>query len=77
MSTDNVQSSEVIHEILRALQDLRFGSVEITVHEGRVTQIEVREKIRFAAISEKQPSERQQSQHHLRNKPTASAAANT
>jgi len=76
MSTDNVQTSEVIHEILRAVQELRFGSIEITVHEGRVTQIERREKIRFTSIPEKQV-ERQQNQHHLRSKPTASAAANT
>lgn len=26
---------------------LRFGSVEITVHEGRVVQIEVSTKVRF------------------------------
>jgi hypothetical protein len=30
-----------------ALRDLRFGSVEITVHEGKVTQIERHEKIRL------------------------------
>ena len=40
----------VIREILRALEPLRqsgFGSVEITVHGGQVTQIECREKVRF------------------------------
>ena len=40
----------VIREILRALEQLResgFGSVEITVHGGQVTQIECREKVRF------------------------------
>lgn len=40
-------TSEVIAEIQRAIEQLRFGSVEITVHEGRVTQIEKREKVRF------------------------------
>jgi len=40
-------SSEVVEEILRAITQLRFGSIEITVHEGRVTQIEKREKVRF------------------------------
>ena len=44
------KSDEVLDEILRALEELRFGSVEITVHEGRVTQIERREKIRFSQI---------------------------
>jgi hypothetical protein len=40
----------VIREILRALEQLRqsgFGSLEITVHGGQVTQIECREKVRF------------------------------
>ena len=53
---------EVIAEIQRAIEQLRFGSVEITVHEGRVTQIEKREKVRFG-------------QDAQRIKPTASAAA--
>ena len=39
----------VVQEILRAIEGLRFGSVEITVHEGRITQIEKREKVRFTA----------------------------
>lgn len=41
----------VVQEILRAIESVRFGSVEITVHEGRVTQIEKREKVRFTALS--------------------------
>lgn len=28
---------------------LRFGSVQIIVHEGRVTQVESTEKVRFAS----------------------------
>ncbi|HEY8353767.1 MAG TPA: YezD family protein [Methylophilaceae bacterium] len=40
-------SSEVIREVAQAIEQLRYGSVEITVHDGRVTQIERREKIRF------------------------------
>lgn len=38
----------VLQEILRAIESVRYGSVEITVHEGRITQIEKREKVRFA-----------------------------
>lgn len=34
-------------KILDALRGLRFGSVEITVHEGRIVQIERREKFRL------------------------------
>jgi hypothetical protein len=32
--------------------NLRFGSVQITVHDGRVTQIESIEKTRFVAARE-------------------------
>ncbi len=35
--------------VSRALCGLRFGSVEITVHDGRVVQIERREKVRLEA----------------------------
>jgi len=38
---------KVLEDISRMLADLRFGSVEITVHENRVTQIERKEKVRF------------------------------
>lgn len=41
------QDREVLHGIARALEGLRFGSVEITVHEGRVTFIERKEKLRL------------------------------
>ncbi len=37
----------VLDEISRALAGLRFGSLEITVHDGRVTQIESKKKIRL------------------------------
>ena len=33
--------------ILEAIRSLRYGSVEITVHDSRVVQIECRKKIRF------------------------------
>lgn len=41
----------IAEEILRAVEELKqgsgFGSIEIVLHEGRVTQIEKREKLRF------------------------------
>ncbi len=55
-------TDEVLNEIARAISELRYGSIEITVHEGRVTQIEKREKVRF-------------NQEPQKSKPTASAAA--
>ena len=43
----NKQNSSLVNELLSAINSLRFGSVEITIHEGRVTQIEKHEKVRF------------------------------
>lgn len=34
-------------EVLRSLREIRFGSVEIVIHDGRVVQIERREKVRL------------------------------
>jgi hypothetical protein len=43
----------VTAKILHAIEDLKngtgFGSIEIIVHDGRVTQIEKREKQRFGS----------------------------
>ncbi|MCU0795467.1 MAG: YezD family protein [Akkermansiaceae bacterium] len=37
-------------EVVRdQVSKLRFGSVQITVHDGRVTQVESTERTRFAA----------------------------
>ena len=38
---------EVLGTLVRLIREVRFGSIEIVVHEGRVTQIERREKVRF------------------------------
>lgn len=34
-------------EILRTIASIDYGSVEVTIHDGRVVQIECREKIRL------------------------------
>ena len=68
LPTSAQTNSKVVQEILRAIDQLRhgsgYGSVEITVHESRVTQIERREKVRFAQAAQQ-------------TKPTANAAAAT
>lgn len=33
--------------IERKVNGLRFGAVQVTIHEGKVTQVEVTEKTRF------------------------------
>ena len=43
-----MQHSGLPRRILAALEGIRFGSVEIVVHDGRIVQIERREKIRVA-----------------------------
>ena len=39
--------AQLHRQILQALSGLRFGSVEVIVHEGKVTQIERKEKLRL------------------------------
>ena len=34
-------------QILQTVRGIRYGSVEIIVHDGRIVQIERREKLRF------------------------------
>ncbi|PPD54090.1 MAG: hypothetical protein CTY10_07980 [Methylotenera sp.] len=47
-------TQQVLDAILRAVQELKngsgFGSIEIVIHEGRVTQIEKREKLRLQQV---------------------------
>ena len=42
------RSEQLAENILEALRGLRFGSVEIVVHEARVVQIVRTERVRFA-----------------------------
>lgn len=54
MSQNSEKPSQVVpirdsvdETILKAVRNIRFGSVEITVHDSNVVQIECKEKIRF------------------------------
>ena len=44
---DSDVPQEVVEGVLRAIRGIRYGSVEIIVHEGRVVQIERKEKVRL------------------------------
>lgn len=46
-ATDAAVLAAVASAITAVQQDTGYGSIEITVHDGRVTQIERREKVRF------------------------------
>lgn len=44
--------ARIQQEILRAVRNVRFGSVEIVIHDSNVVQVERREKIRFQKHAE-------------------------
>ena len=46
-SVDGQDEATILREIQSALRDLRFGAVEITVHNAQVVQIERKEKFRL------------------------------
>ena len=45
-------------EVVEAVRALRFGSIEIVVHEGRVVQIETRARVRFDEAGRRRPDMR-------------------
>lgn len=47
LESDDAVFQAIAHAILLVQQETGYGSIEITVHDGRVTQIERREKVRF------------------------------
>jgi hypothetical protein len=58
-----MELSDLGPTVLRALRGLRFGSVEIVVHDGRVVQIERRERVRLDAAGHRSPDGRERSHH--------------
>jgi len=44
--------------ILNAVREVKFGSVEVTIHNGRVVQVERREKIRLPQEQEGKSDDR-------------------
>lgn len=50
-SVEGQDEAGILREIQVALQNLRFGSVEITVHNAQIVQIERKEKFRLQAQS--------------------------
>jgi hypothetical protein len=52
--TDHTGGSEptslppgLLHELIRALRSIRYGAIELVIHDGRVVQLEKREKVRL------------------------------
>lgn len=48
---------EIVTVLRQTLQTVRFGSVEVVIHDGRVVQIDRKEKLRMppAAVASRQP----------------------
>ncbi len=49
-------SNHIQEEIFKAIQSLRYGSVEVVVHDSQIVQIERKEKVRFAGQRAATPS---------------------
>jgi hypothetical protein len=41
--------SALVRELRQALTSIRYGSIELIIHDGRCVQLERREKVRFDA----------------------------
>jgi hypothetical protein len=40
-------SPALLQELCQALRSIRYGTIELVIHNGRVVQLERREKVRF------------------------------
>jgi hypothetical protein len=50
-SRNDAEHRQLALEILDALKGIKYGAVEIVVHDGKVTQIDRRERFRFTSSS--------------------------
>lgn len=46
------ETKEIALQIAAILQDIRFGSIEVVIHEGRIVHIDKRERFRLGQIKE-------------------------
>lgn len=53
--TDGVPTT-LERRVLEAIRTLRYGTVEITVHDAEIVQVERREKVRYVDGSPVQPA---------------------
>jgi hypothetical protein len=42
----------LLRELVEALRSIRYGAIELVIHDGRVVQLERREKVRLDAVAE-------------------------
>lgn len=46
-SAEHTALEVALRQIAEAARNIRYGSIEVVIHEGRIVQIERREKIRI------------------------------
>ena len=56
MENEAKEMDEILTAIRQALANLKFGSIEITVHDAKVVQIERKEKVRLNGPSNQKQS---------------------
>ena len=44
----------LLQELRQALRSIRYGTIELVIHDGRVVQLERREKVRFDQVVSEQ-----------------------
>ena len=54
LANTNSITSEWVGIVAKQVESLRFGVVQITVHESRVVQIEKTEKVRLEPVQKKE-----------------------
>lgn len=57
-ATIECSTADWLEVVTRKVASLRFGSVQITVHDGKVTQVESIEKTRFVTPKETHPADK-------------------
>lgn len=43
-------TAPLLEQIVATIRDIRYGAVEIVIHDGRIVQIERKEKVRFEPV---------------------------
>lgn len=47
MTDPQAELSEIERQILAAIHQIRYGAVEVTIHDSQIVQVEKSEKVRF------------------------------
>jgi len=66
MSTNNIEIEDNEpptedswpRRVLEAIRGIRYGSVEVVIHDARIVQIERRERVRFEETGRRRPDDR-------------------